>query len=68
MLSYTRMSPWDIQVLLEKQAVGPQRAEGSFRPPMIERRVNAMVTYDDLIQIGLLVVGIINLFMQAKKK
>ena len=27
-----------------------------------------MVTYSDLIQIGMLVVGIINLFLQNKKK
>ncbi len=27
-----------------------------------------MVTYSDLIQIGILVVGIINLFLQNKKK
>ena len=28
----------------------------------------AMVTFSDLIQIGILVVGIISLFFQAKKK
>ena len=27
-----------------------------------------MVTYEDLLQIGILVVGIISLFIQAKKK
>ena len=27
-----------------------------------------MVTYSDLIQIGILVVGIVNLFLQNKKK
>ena len=27
-----------------------------------------MVTYSDLIQLGILIVGIINLFFQAKKK
>jgi len=27
-----------------------------------------MVTYEDLIQIGILIVGIIGLFQQAKKK
>jgi len=27
-----------------------------------------MVTYSDLIQIGILIVGIIGLFLQAKKK
>ena len=27
-----------------------------------------MVTYSDLVQIGILVVGIINLFLQNKKK
>ena len=30
--------------------------------------VMQMVTYSDLIQIGILVVGIINLFLQNKKK
>ena len=29
---------------------------------------DVMVTYSDLIQIGILVVGIINLFLNSKKK
>ena len=33
-----------------------------------EKGVLRMVTYSELIQIGILIVGIINLFIQIKKK
>lgn len=33
-----------------------------------EKGVLQMVTYSDLIQIGILIVGIIGLFLQTKKK
>ena len=40
-----------------------------FEPPPLHRRgVMQMVTYSDLIQIGILVVGIINLFLSNSKK
>ena len=39
-----------------------------FPPPLHRRGVMQMVTYSDLIQIGILVVSIINLFLNSKKK
>ena len=39
-----------------------------FPPPLHRRGVMQMVTYSDLIQIGILVVGIINLFLSNSKK
>lgn len=48
-------------------AVGPQQRAASC--PLILRRGGCpMVTYSDLIQIGILIVGIAGLFIQAKKK
>jgi len=37
-------------------------------PSIIRKEGCPMVTYSDLIQIGILIVGIIGLFQQAKKK
>ena len=37
-------------------------------PPDIRKGVLLMVTYPDLIQIGILIVGIIGLFYAANKK
>lgn len=37
-------------------------------PPDLRKGAVLMVTYTDLIQIGILVVGIIGLFLQTKKK
>ena len=39
-----------------------------FPPPLHRRGVMQMVTYSDLIQIGILVVSIMNLFLNSKKK
>ncbi len=59
--------------------MGNHRAKGGFTPPVIsegfksppdhkERRVITMyVTYQDLIQIGILVVSLANLFYQIYK-
>ena len=48
----------------------PSVTEGSFYRPLILGKggLPMMVTYSDLIQLGILIVGIINLFFQAKKK
>ena len=45
-----------------------RRPHFSFPPPLHRRGVMQMVTYSDLIQIGILVVGIMNLFLNSKKK
>ena len=37
-------------------------------PPDVRKGVLLMVTYSDLIQIGILIVGIIGLVLQVKKK
>ena len=44
--------------------------EGSFFCPLILGKggLPMMVTYSDLIQLGILIVGVINLFFQVKKK
>ena len=59
--------------LPEREAAGvsPWQGATSLRIPPVRRKGGmAMVTYDDLIQIGILIVGIINLFLQVidKKK
>ena len=41
---------------------------GSFLPPYARKGVLLMVSYSDLIQIGLLIVGIIGLYITANKK
>lgn len=41
---------------------------GSFLPPDVRKGVLLMVTYSDLIQIGILIVGIIGLFLTAKNQ
>lgn len=42
----------------------------AFVPPILFHRKGScpMVTYSDLIQIGILIIGVIGLFMQAHKK
>ena len=50
-----------------RQAVGPLTG-GSFCPLIFGKGGCPMVTYSDLIQTGILVVGIIALFIQANKK
>lgn len=50
-------------------AVSPLlQGAASLLPDMILRGAVPMVTFTDLIQIGILIVGIIGLFIQAKKK
>ena len=41
---------------------------GNFLTPESPKRERGCVTYSDLIQIGILIVGIIGLFLQTKKK
>lgn len=41
---------------------------GSFLPPDVRKGVLLMVTYSDLIQIGILIVGIIGLFFTDRKQ
>lgn len=41
---------------------------GTSLPPDLTKGGLTMVTYSDLIQTGILIVGIIALFMQANKK
>lgn len=54
----------------KRQAVSsPDLYQGRFLPPDLYRKGGCqMVTYSDLIQTGILIVGIIALFMQANKK
>ena len=47
---------------------GQPSSEGSFSPSRYRKEGLPMVTYTDLIQIGILIVGIVGLFLQAKKK
>ena len=42
--------------------------EGSFCPLISRKGGCPMVTYAELIQLGILIVGIISLIIQAKKK
>lgn len=50
-------------------AVSPHFAGGSFLPSDLTKGgLPMMVTYSDLIQIGILVVGICSLFIQVYKK
>ena len=50
-------------------AVCPSSYGGSFFAPCSRERGGCpMVTYSDLIQIGILIVGIISLIIQANKK
>ena len=47
----------------------PLLSQGRFLAPLILRKGGCqMVTYSDLIQTGILIVGIIALFLQANKK
>ena len=56
-------------MLLKNKRSALARAEGKLLGPLSVREgVNAMVTYEELIQIGILVVSIVNLFVQVKKK
>ena len=49
--------------------LAPNFGGNFFAPePQTERGGVQMVTYSDLIQIGILIVGIIGLFLQTKKK
>lgn len=51
------------------QAVGSPVSTGALLGPLISGKGGChMVTYSDLIQTGILIVGIIALFMQANKK
>lgn len=48
---------------------GKPSTEGSFLPSSFAKKEGClMVTYSDLIQIGILVVGIIGLFFATKKQ
>lgn len=49
-------------------AVGPLDGGQLLPSDLCERGAAHMVTYAELIQIGILIVGIISLFMQVKKK
>ena len=47
----------------------PSRKRAASMPSYPSREEGCpMVTYSDLIQIGILIVGIISLFLQVKKK
>ena len=59
----------DFGAVEKRQAVSPPAFRGtSFSPGSAWKGGMRMVTYSDLIQIGILVVAIIALFMQANKK
>lgn len=49
-------------------AVSPLDGGQLLCPPIFGKEGCPMVTYSDLIQIGILIVGIIGLFMSHKKK
>ena len=56
-------------VLLENSGQSSVTEGGFFCPLILGKGgLPMMVTYSDLIQIGILIVGILNLFFQAKKK
>ena len=55
-------------MLLEIQRSALARGGQTSGPLSAREGVNAMVTYEELIQIGILVVSIVNLFVQVKKK
>ena len=59
---------WRCQYSVGGRPLFREEAETSFPPPLHRRGGDVMVTYSDLIQIGILVVGIINLFLNSKKK
>ncbi len=46
----------------------PLPCQGHFLSPDLTKGGCQMVTYSDLIQTGILIVGIIALFLQANKK
>ena len=46
----------------------PCIVRGASWPPDLTKGGLTMVTYSDLIQVGILIVGIISLFIQAHKK
>ena len=55
-------------VCVRASAVSPPTGGGSVAPRSCERGAAMMVTYSDLIQIGILIVGIIGLFLSHKTK
>ena len=59
-----------VGVVDKRQAVcSPFKSGGaSFCLPIVQKGGLTMVTYSDLIQTGILVVGIIGLFIQLHKK
>ena len=59
---------WRCQYSVGGRPLFREEAETSFPPPLHRRGVMQMVTYSDLIQIGILVVSIMNLFLNSKKK
>ena len=59
---------WRCQYSVGGRPLLREEAALLFPPPLHRRGVMQMVTYSDLIQIGILVVGIINLFLSNSKK
>ena len=59
---------WRCQYSVGGRPLLREEAETSFLLHYIGGGVMQMVTYSDLIQIGILVVSIINLFLNSKKK
>ena len=63
---------YDILVLVlpinGKRLVPLTKSGGASLPPDLTKGGLTMVTYSDLIQTGILIVGIIALFLQANKK
>lgn len=49
-------------------AVSPSLWRAAFALRNRKEGMSMIVTYSDLIQIGILIVGILGLFLQAKKK
>ena len=63
-------APYDILPMVLPVTVGgwPSLRGQLLLPPDLRKGGCPMVTYSDLIQLGILIVGIIGLFVQIKKK
>ena len=59
---------WRCQYSVGGRPLLREEAALLFSSSTTSEGVMQMVTYSDLIQIGILVVGIINLFLNSKKK
>ena len=59
---------WRCQYSVGGRPLFREEAETSFPPPLHRRGGDVMVTYSDLFDFGILIVAIISLVLQIKKK